>query len=141
VFRELDAGETVPPPSLARRDARWYPDAVVPAIVALTSITPQRLVMNVPRDRDVVVEVKADVSADAVVPMAAPRPNDRVAAWLDRFERHERAVLRAVAEPEVDSLMTALDADPLLTNVDVAPIARALCGCVQEESTPSWTFV
>jgi alpha-galactosidase/6-phospho-beta-glucosidase family protein len=141
VFRELDATHTVPPPSLARRDARWYPDAVVPAIVALTSITPQRLVMNVPRDRDVVVEVKADVSADAVVPVAAPRPNDRVAAWLDRFERHERAVLRAVAEPEVDSLLTALDADPMLTNVDVAPIARALCGCVQEESTPSWAFV
>jgi 6-phospho-beta-glucosidase len=138
VFRELDAAHTVPPPSLARRDARWYPDAVVPAIVALTSATPRRLVMNVPRDRDVVVEVKADVSADAVVPVTGPRPNRRVAAWLDRFERHERAVLRAVTEPEVDSLIAALDADPLLTKVDVAPMARALCGYVQEVSTPSW---
>jgi len=48
--------------------------------------------------------------------------------------------LRAVAEPEIDTLTTALAADPLLANVDVMPLARALCGYARREGAPSWAF-
>jgi len=106
---------------------RWYPDAVVPAIVALTSSAPRRIVVTLSQAHDVAVEVQADVCATAVEPVPGPPPKRRVSAWLDLFARHERAVLRAVAEPEIDTLTTALAADPLLANVDVMPLARALC--------------
>ena len=140
IFQELRESPGVSPPSLARRDLRWYPDAVVPAIVALTSSAPRRLVVNVPR-ADVVVEVQADVCADGIEPVAGTPPNRRVASWLDVFARHERAVLAAVAAPTVDNLTTALAEDPLLTSVDAKPPARALCSYAQREDSVSWTLV
>ena len=140
VFRELQASHPAAPPSLARRDVRWYPDAVVPAIVALTSSAPRRIVVTLSQAHDVAVEVQADVCATAIEPVSGPPPKRRVCAWLDLFARHERAVLRAVAAPEIDTLTTALAADPLLANVDVMPLARALCSYARREGAPSWAF-
>jgi len=140
IFRELQESYPAAPPSLARRDVRWYPDAVVPAIVAFTSSAPRRMVVTLPHARDVAVEVQADVCATAIEPVPGPPPNRRVSAWLDRFAHHERAVLRAVAAPEIDALTAALAADPLLANVDVMPLARALCRYARQEGAPSWAF-
>src|SRR5262245_27328242 len=133
VFRELRESAPAAPTSLGRREMPWYPDAVVPAIVALTSKAPRRIVVNIPRPPDVVVEVQADVSATTIEPVEGPPPNGRTCAWLVRFARHERAVLKAVAEPDVDTLTTALAADPLLADLDVTPMARALYRYARQE--------
>jgi 6-phospho-beta-glucosidase len=137
VFRELRADPLASPPSLGRREARWYPDAVVPAVVALTSRMPHRLVVNVPREDGLVVELRADVAATGIQPVDGNPPNRHVAAWLDVFARHERAVLRAVRDPGLEALTAALTADPLLSNVDVKPLARALGRYARQEGR-SW---
>ena len=73
--------------------------------------------------------------------VAGPPPNGQVAAWVDRFVRHERAVLRAVAAPDLENVIAALEADPLLADADVRPLARALCRDARQESQTAWTFV
>jgi 6-phospho-beta-glucosidase len=140
VFRELQDSPAAPPPSLTLRDLSWYPDAVVPAIVAMSSAMPRRLVVNLPRADGVVVEVSADVSETDIAPVAGPPPNAHVAAWLERFARHERAVLRAVAEPDLENVVAALEADPVLVDADVVPLAHALCRDARQESETAWTF-
>ena len=140
VFRELQGSPAATPASLTGRDLSWYPAAVVPAIVAMTSAMPRRLVVNLPRADGVVVEVPANVCAAAIAPVAGPPANGRVAAWVERFTRHERTVLRAVAEPDLENVLAALEADPLLGDVDVTPLAHALCRDARQESEAAWTF-
>ena len=138
VFRELEESPFVSPPSLGRRDLSWYPEAVVPAIVALTSAMAHRIVVDVPDERGVVIETRADVSAAGVTPVRGLPPSGRVASWLSVFERHERAVLRAVADPSVEHLTAALTADPLVAGIDVKPLADALAAYAAQEESPSW---
>lgn len=133
IFRELHASPLASPPGLGQRDLRWYPEAVVPAIVALTSSASRRLVVNVPDERGVVVETQADVCASAVRRAPGAAPGRRVAAWLDVFMAHERAFLAAVTTPSLDTLTAALAADPLLVGVGVKPLARALASYAQQE--------
>jgi 6-phospho-beta-glucosidase len=140
VFRELQELPGATPPSLGRRDLSWYPAAVVPAIVAMTSAMPRRLVVNLPRGDGVVVEGSADVSTADIAPVAGPPPNARVAAWIERFARHERAVLRAVAAPDLENVVAALEADPVLVDADVIPLAHALYRDARQESETAWTF-
>jgi 6-phospho-beta-glucosidase len=138
IFRELETSPFAPPPSLRRRDLRWYPEAVVPAIVALTSAAAHRIVVDVPDERGIVREMRAEVSATGVTPVRGRPPSARVAAWLDVFERHERAVLRAVSDPRLEHLTEALAADPLVAGVDVKPLADALAACAAQEESRSW---
>ena len=133
IFRELQASPHASPPSLGRRDLRWYPEAVVPAIVAVTSTAPRRLVVDLPDEDGVVVEAHADVCASGVRRVPAGAPGRRVAAWLDVFMAHERAFLTAVATPSLDTLTAALAADPLLVSVDVKPLASALWRYARQE--------
>jgi 6-phospho-beta-glucosidase len=138
VFGELEDSPFRTPASLGERDVRWYPEAVVPAIQAVMSDTPSRLVVDVPDARGIVAEVQADVSAAGVRPADGPVPGARVAAWLDVFARHERAVMDAVAHPTVEHVSAALAADPLLQRSDVTPLAEALRGSLRQEES-SWT--
>jgi 6-phospho-beta-glucosidase len=138
VFRELEETPFASPPSLGRRDLRWYPEAVVPAIVALASPVAHRIVIDVADARGVVREMRAEVSAAGVTPVRGRPPGNRVAAWLDVFERHERAVLRAIADPRIEPLTEALIADPLVTGVDVKPLADALAACAAQEESRAW---
>jgi alpha-galactosidase/6-phospho-beta-glucosidase family protein len=96
--------------------------------------------VNLPRGDGVVVEGSADVSTADIAPVAGPPPNARVAAWIERFARHERAVLRAVAAPDLENVVAALEADPVLVDADVIPLAHALYRDARQESETAWTF-
>jgi 6-phospho-beta-glucosidase len=140
VFQELRTDPLASPPSLSRREARWYPDPVVPTLLALGSTAPERLVVNLPRADGLVVERRADVSAAGIQPVDGAAPNHQVAAWLDVFAGHERAILRAVRDPGLDTLTAALTADPLLTIPDVKPLASALDGYARQQEDRRWAL-
>jgi 6-phospho-beta-glucosidase len=115
VLAELRGAPTVAPRALQRRPAEWHPLAVVPFLRALDAATPSRHVVNLPCPDGLVRELPAQVSRAGIVPDPAPAGNTGapVRAWQERFDRHERAVLRALADPSPPTIRAALAADPI----------------------------
>jgi 6-phospho-beta-glucosidase len=126
ILDELRADPTATPPSLATRHQPWYRDAVVPFLGALTGGTGAEVVVSVTDADGIAREHRADASATGVVPRPRPPVPDAVAAWLERFETHERLVLDAATEPTPASIGAALAADPLLPPAAVGAATRAL---------------
>lgn len=120
--REIDAG-AAPPPSLAKRSFDWYAGAVVPALSAIFSDTPRRMIVNLPDSEGVVRELAAMVSRIGVQPRIVDPPA-HVRHRLRRWEDHERAVLHAVSAPSPASLERALELDPLVPQGRAAQIAH-----------------
>jgi len=120
--REIDAG-AAPPPSLVRRSFDWYAGAVVPALSAIFSPAPRRMIVNLLHADGIVREVAARVSGAGVQPLTTPAPV-HLRRWLRRWEDHERAVLDAVAAPSPASIQRALELDPVVPFGRAAQIAR-----------------
>lgn len=136
----LDALEMNPPdPHAARsiltgRNTEWYAEGVVPLLIALSSEVPQVRIVNTPGSDGLTRERRALVSSRGVTDYASSargeftRPSTRGRAELDRFERHERAVLELLEAPDRDRLRRAVEADP------VVPAERVRDVCVALES-------
>jgi 6-phospho-beta-glucosidase len=114
-----------PPPSLSKRDFRWYESAVVPMIVAIFAGDGRELIVNQTGDDGLVWELPARVFRDGLQPVAAA-PSGRVAEWLARFAAHERALLEAVASPSLSRIEQALALDPCVPEARVHQIASAV---------------
>lgn len=127
VLDELRRDTTRTPPSLARRSTVWYERSVVPALHALSAGEPRRHVVDLPSGEGIVVECVAEISAGGVraCPVGASAP-PAASGWLERFERHERAVLGAVDAPSLESVRAALAVDPLTPPDRVDEVARAV---------------
>lgn len=132
ILRELRHDPTVSPPGLRHRDLSWYPEAVVPMLEALCGSSPRRLVVNLPGPDGFAVEVQALVSAAGVEPLAPPAAHGAVADWLERFGRHELAVLAAARDPRPETVEAALRADPAVPREHVAELAQAVLAEVGE---------
>lgn len=115
------------PPSLRDRATPWYADAVVPLLEALASDEPRRCFVNLQRDDGLVIETCATVSQRGIVaePSAAA-PSPAIAAWLARFEVHERAFLQMVESPSLETLAATMAADPLVPSDRSTEIAAAI---------------
>lgn len=124
--QELNLDSTASPPSLGQRDLDWYPQSVVPMMVALLSTTPSRHIVNVLSPNGLVEEGHAWVSATSCEPMPAPRVGPEVQGWLDTYRLHEHALLQAVRSPSVETIADALQSDPVVPSVRVEPLAQVI---------------
>jgi len=114
-----------PPPSLSRRDFRWYGGAVVPMIVAIFADSGRELIVNQTHDDGLVWELPARVFREGLEPVFVA-PGGRVAGWLARFAAHERAVLEAIESPSLSRIEHAIELDPCVSGGRVCEIARAV---------------
>jgi 6-phospho-beta-glucosidase len=114
VLQELEEDPDRTPPSLGLRSLNWYPQSVVPVLRALHADAAEPAVVNLPAAHGIVRELRATVSRGGIVPEAAPPPPATVAAWLSRFEEHERCVVAAAAEPTRRAVAAAVEADALV---------------------------
>lgn len=141
IAQELRAS-LLPPPSLSKRDFRWYGEALVPMIVAVLGKTGRELVVNCVHEDGLCWELPARVDGDGVHPIAPPvdvslpvqkTPQEVVRCtqrspghWLRVWAAHERAVLAAVAAPSAASIQRALELDPSVPRSKVAAISSAV---------------
>ncbi len=116
ILAELRADPTSSPPSLKKRYMAWYRFAVIPFIEAIYSKCASLLEVNVMTEKNVVEEVRAYVSQDKMEPCRPAINLENINHWLTRFYNHERLLLRAIKEPSVDAIHTALLADPMIPN-------------------------
>lgn len=125
------------PPSLCERYMDWYPESVVPMLVALASDDESVQIVNLESADGTVREVHAVVSRDSIAPCAPPAPRGEIALWLSRFERNEVKRLAAARSPSLASIQEALETDPLVPDDLMEPIADALWTNVR--ARPQWT--
>src|SRR6185295_17927846 len=123
---QLRATPEVFPEALRERRMDWYPLVVVPLLSALASELPEDHVVNVGGPDGVTRETRAMVCRSRVEARPRSVGNSRVASWLERFERHERAVLAALADPSTASVTRALELDPLVRRSDLGSVAARL---------------
>jgi 6-phospho-beta-glucosidase len=123
---ELRTSVATSPVSLRERYLEWYPQSVVPMIMALHAAQPSLQMVNVVREDGLVWEMQALVGRDGVQLLPQPECNARVAAWLGLFARHERAFLTAVEEPSAEHIQQALGADPSVSDQQAESIAPVL---------------
>ena len=75
------------------------------------------------------------LEGDAVRELPGGEPPPAVAALLERFARHERAVVAAAAAPDVDEAQVreALALDPTVPSRLVEPAARGVLACWERQ--------
>lgn len=127
IFKEVRRRPSASPPSLGERYLAWYPMSVVPMLAALGSARPSLQACNLPRPDGLIVErfvtvANAGICAPEDIPLPLP---PTVAAWNRRYERHERAFLRAVERPSMATLTEALAEDPSMPSTAVDAVAEA----------------
>jgi 6-phospho-beta-glucosidase len=115
------------PPSLSKRYLEWYPQSVVPMIVAVFSGKQSRQVLNVSVDSGLIEECHVNFSDCGIEILPSPviRPG-RVARWLHLYRRHEEAMSRCVRRPSLETVAEALRTDPVIGNRTVLPMAAML---------------
>jgi 6-phospho-beta-glucosidase len=130
LLRELRDPARVPA-GLGDRAMPWYAQAAVPVLAALLGGRTAHLTINLDPGDGMVEEVKAVVDEHGVHPAPAGEASPPAAAWLARFREHERAVMRAVRDPGVESVRAALAADPVVPAAVVERMADVLWADVQ----------
>ncbi|MCP3980432.1 MAG: 6-phospho-beta-glucosidase [bacterium] len=126
IAAELRAAPGESPPALRERYMAWYPESVVPLLQALRSAEPSEQIVNVTDSGGLTRELHARVDRGAVTPQDEPSVRGEAADWIDRFERHERALVDLVRAPSVDRLEIALERDPTVDASKAAALARFL---------------
>jgi 6-phospho-beta-glucosidase len=111
---ELAADPQRPPPSISARSMPWWSATVGPVLGALCGSGPLDTMVNLPDVDGVVRERRAVVDGLRWTVRPVADPPAEVVPWLDRFERHERAVLAALADPTREHVIAACAADPVL---------------------------
>lgn len=134
IAEELTRDATTSPLSLGKRYLEWYPQSVVPMIVALLSPEPSRQVVNILSPDGLVEECHAWVSATSLEPVPAPVAGPEVTAWLQTYRLHEQALLEAVRRPNLDAIAQALHADPVVPLARVDALAKTLWSRYQENT-------
>jgi hypothetical protein len=119
------------PNALAERAMPWYELIVAPVINAVVTATPLSAILNCADADGVVREHAVRVAGPSFTAQDGPSPPATLAPWLDRFERHERAVLAAVAHPGPESIRAACEVDPLLPPERADPAVAALTATLQ----------
>jgi 6-phospho-beta-glucosidase len=123
---ELAADPTISPPSLGKRNLDWYAKGVVPLLAALAAADGRIRVVNVMGPDNVVIETKAEVHPDVVVPIKASRPSPAVESWMGLFCAHEHSLLEAATTTSPDTIRKALRLDPLVPPGHVEALTREL---------------
>jgi 6-phospho-beta-glucosidase len=131
ILAEIEAVPWQVPPALGERYLAWYPEVVVPLLVALGG-RPTVLEVNLRGADGLVREVRAQVGPEGIHPLEMPAVSPAVHAWIDRFEAHERCAQEAVANPSFERVRMALAADPMIRSGEVEACARMVWQGVPE---------
>jgi len=126
VAGELRQHPTVLPPSLHKRSQEWYPQAVAPMLVALSSPRPTFHVTNLLSPRGIVEECPARISSTSLQACETPRGSAAVEHWLEVFRSHELALLRAARCPSLETFGEAVRRDPIVPAEKAAALTKAL---------------
>jgi 6-phospho-beta-glucosidase len=114
------------PSALCERYMDWYPDAVVPMVTALSSSIPSLQELNIVTSNGLAEEGRALISKNEVKNFSPARVSTKAARWIERFRRHERAVLVAVEKPSLESIIQALKLDPIMSQDKVNSCAQRI---------------
>lgn len=126
-YQELHHKPAVYPPSIRTRSMPWYEHAVVPAIAALLGHAPPLIsTANIGISKGIAEEKLVRLDQGNLTIKSAGHPSPLVAAWMDRFRRHEASVLTATRCRTRDAVITALELDPLLSSDQVQLAANLL---------------
>ena len=118
IMDELAVDSRRSPSSLKERYLEWYPQSVVPVIEALLTNKPRLLEINVLTSRNIVEEGRAYVSKNGFGPFCTAQTSAPVARWIERFEKHERCLLKAVRQTSPDTIRDAVSMDPVVDEQD-----------------------
>ncbi|MFH1466110.1 MAG: 6-phospho-beta-glucosidase [Pseudomonadota bacterium] len=124
ILDEIAADPRRSPPALRERYLAWYPEAVVPLLVALLGHRPALLEVNVAGPDGLVREGRALVGPEGVGALEEPPASAAVRAWIERFEAHERCAMGALAAPSFEAVRRVLAADPLVGAAGAEACAR-----------------
>jgi hypothetical protein len=83
-------------------------------------------VVDLPAPDGIVREHRATLTGRSVRLVPQATPPEPVARWVERFERHEHAVLAAIGNPHDATIAQALALDPLLAPTDPERAARLI---------------
>ena len=133
IMEELSQRPLETPKSLALRYMDWYPRSVAPVLVALSSHSPHREIVNLPSHDGIVREQAAWVSSERISAASSMNPPSCVVPWLDVYERHERAFCTALSEPSLAAVRTTLELDPTVAKGRVASLSSAVWNVYQNE--------
>lgn len=134
LLAEAAAAPEAVPASLAARDMPWYEVVVLPVLRALAG-DPTTVVVTRTGPDGTAAEHQVELEGDAVRELPGAEPPPAVAALLERFARHERAVLAAAVAPDVDGarVREALALDPTVPSRLVAPATRGVLACWERQ--------
>ena len=110
VAEDLFRDPFTPPRGLSKRYLEWYPQAVVPMIVALFSEQPSLQMVNAGLAGGVQwrsVRRASPLPPSNCCPHRRFRPM-RYGRWLGIYRRHEEAMLRCIREPSLSTIADAL---------------------------------
>lgn len=125
ILNELAANLQAVPKSLSKRDMPWYEMSVVPVIASILNDDGRKHVANVLSD-GIVRELPVSIVNKGWTETKQPPANQAVNDWVQRFERHERAVLAATLEPSEHRILEAVELDPLTPRGKERTIAEQL---------------
>ncbi|KMQ79894.1 6-phospho-beta-glucosidase [Candidatus Burkholderia pumila] len=114
-YQELRQRPVVYPTSIRARSMPWYEHAVVPTIAALLGHAPSiTCTANIGGSNDIAQERMVRMDRGKLTIKSPSQPPPLVAAWMDRFCRHEESVLTATRCRTRAAVIAALKLDPLL---------------------------
>ena len=114
-YQELLQRPAVYPPSVRARSMPWYEHAVVPIIAVLLGHAPSiTCTANIGSSGDIAQERMVRLDRSKLTIKSPGQPPPLVAAWMDRFRRHEESVLTATRCRTRAAVVAALKLDPLL---------------------------
>jgi hypothetical protein len=113
----------------------WYPGAVVPMIKALSSSIPSLQELNIVTSKGWAEEGRMLVNENEIGTFLPAPVSSKAAHWIERFQRHERAVLEAIEKPSLESIAHALKLDPIMSKDKVKLCSQSIWNEVKKRST------
>jgi 6-phospho-beta-glucosidase len=139
ISAELAVNPLRPPPSVGQRTQDWYPHAVAPVLCTLWSDDRKRHIVDVNGPDGIVIEGAAEIRPDGISAVEGPAPGPEVQRWLDRFARHEKAVVAAALDPSRQRIRSAIESDPTvpapLANTIASEVWLDLCHDITKQET------
>ena len=125
-LQELRQAPARLPAALRERRMPWYALSVAPVLRSLATGAPVCSVINLRGPDGLVREERVRLTGRHVDVLPNATPPGPVVSWVQRFEKHERAVLASVQDPNGATIAEALSLDPLLAPADPDRAARCL---------------
>jgi 6-phospho-beta-glucosidase len=111
LLSDLIEDPTRAPSRIKERDMPWYSQAVVPLLAARVGMHTYDATLNIVSDGGLVREKRVRARTDRIDLLQQAPGDGTYQAWLSAFERHERLSLAALANPNRQTIESALAVD------------------------------